>query len=906
MREEQEHADPSKLDRLAAMRNRFATDLGARLEALRHLHALLLDPDGYDPGHLAELHRQAHSLAGTAGTFGLRAIGAAARRLEQALALYLAADQPPPAAALEGIGFHLAELDELLHAAPQPSAGLDRPQQPSRRILVVEDDRAQAEAIAVRLALDDYQVEVLTDLEAFRAACAPGREPPAAVIMDIIFPEGDVAGVEAIDELRRRTLGTLPVIFVSVRDDMQTRLAAQRAGATAYLVKPLDMGALITALGRATQRGGEVPYRVLLVDDDPVVLAVHADLLEQAGMRPEGVSDPLLALQAALRLRPDCLVIDLYMPGCSGMELAGVLRADPRFLEIPIVFVSSEQDVGRQLHAMDMGGDIFLTKPVEPRQLVNAIRVRSRRTRDLRRLNDSLRQSLHESVLQRQALDRHALVSITDGAGDITYANDRFCEVSGYSRSELIGRNHRLLKSGVHPLEFYAELWATILGGRIWQGEICNRRKDGQPYWVQSTIVPYLDEAGRPYQYIAIRTDITLHKEAEAVLREAKQTAEEASRAKTAFLASMSHELRTPLNGILGYAQMLEIEEGLPLASSQREYVQEILGAGRHLLALIEDLLDIARIEAGRLHLNLAEVALATVLSECSALVQPTLARYGVTLSLEADGCESYSVHADHTRLRQVLLNLLSNAAKYNKPQGRIEVECAVCDGERIRVSVRDTGIGIAAAQREQLFTPFKRLVDPDHFVEGTGIGLAISKKLVELMGGWIDFDSEPGVGSTFWIELPLIDTGDVAQAGAATGPAGETASDSEARQTLRNVLYVDDNPENRRLMETILRGRARLMTAENGQTGLELAASQPPDLILLDIMMPGLDGFQVFERLQAQAATRAIPVFAVSADAQYEDVQRALGMGFRDYFTKPLDVRKLLAAIDTVLAAKT
>lgn len=371
----------------------------------------------------------------------------------------------------------------------------------------------------------------------------------------------------------------------------------------------------------------------------------------------------------------------------------------------------------------------------------------------------TLEETMEELEAQKFALDQHSIVAITDPAGKIVYANDRFCEVSQYSREELLGQDHRLLNSGYHPHEFFNRMWATIARGEVWRGEIRNRKKDGSFYWVDTTIVPFLDAARKPYQYVVIRTDITASKRAGQELLRAKEEAEQANRAKSEFLSRMSHELRTPLNAILGFAQLMEYE---PLSPSQSASVKHIIRAGWHQLALVNEVLDLARIEAGRMQLHRERVMLAQAVQECIDLVSPLSSERRLKIENHVPACGECFVWADPTRLKQVLINLLSNAIKYNREGGTITLTCQHSAPGRQRVSVTDTGPGIPADKLDELFVPFNRLDADKSQIQGTGVGLAVAKRLVELMGGEIGVESRLDEGSTFWLDLPEHGSDDV------------------------------------------------------------------------------------------------------------------------------------------------
>ena len=358
---------------------------------------------------------------------------------------------------------------------------------------------------------------------------------------------------------------------------------------------------------------------------------------------------------------------------------------------------------------------------------------------------------------QKFALDQHAIVSITDTNGIITYANDKFCAISGYTRPELLGRNHRVVKSGLHPAAFFRELWVTIAAGRVWRGEICNRARNGSLYWVNATIVPLLDEHGRPEQYIAIRTDITDRKAAETIVIQAKEAAEAASRAKSDFLANMSHEIRTPMNGIIG---MTDLALDSELTGEQREYLSIVKSSAESLLTIINDILDFSKIEAGKLLVEEIAFDLHRLIGETLKSLALHADEKGIELISEILPDVPRHVIGDPGRLRQILVNLLGNAVKFTE-QGeialRIEVLWSASGTVEIHLAVRDTGIGISQDKQELIFDCFAQAdSSTTRRYGGTGLGLSISRRLVELMGGRIWLDSAPGQGSTFHVALPL------------------------------------------------------------------------------------------------------------------------------------------------------
>ena len=381
--------------------------------------------------------------------------------------------------------------------------------------------------------------------------------------------------------------------------------------------------------------------------------------------------------------------------------------------------------------------------------------------------------------------------------------------------------------------------------------------------------------------------------------------AEKANRAKTDFLSSMSHELRTPLNAILGFAQLME-SGSPPPTPSQKRNLDQILKAGWYLLELINEILDLALIESGKVTLSREPVSLVEVMLECRAMIEPQAQKRGIGMTFPRFEIP-YFVKADRTRVKQVLINLLFNAIKYNKPGGAVAVECTLSPPDSIRISVRDTGAGLAPEQLAQLFQPFNRLGKEASAEEGTGIGLVVTKRLVELMGGAIGVDSAVGVGSVFWIELSLTTAPQLAVREAER--AALVRPQVPDGTPLRTLLYVEDNPANLELVEQLIARRPdlRLLSARDGNRGIEFVRAYQPEVILMDINLPGMSGIQTLKILRADPATAHIPVIALSANAMPRDIEKGLAAGFFRYLTKPIKINEFMDTLDVALKfAKT
>ena len=533
------------------------------------------------------------------------------------------------------------------------------------------------------------------------------------------------------------------------------------------------------------------------------------------------------------------------------------------------------------------------------------------------------------------------MILITSLNGCIEYVNEAYCRVSGFCSKELIGQYYRILSTTETDEIELENLWETLTSGTTWRGELLDRRKNGELYWQGVTINPILDKIGNATHYAVIMQDITERKRvedelfelnlnlekkvderaselaltnealmieilnrksSENELRNAKEAAEKANKAKSEFISRMSHELRTPLNSILGFAQLLEMGE---LQTGQRKGVRHILNSGKHLLKLINEVLDISSIEAGKLSLDIQEVNVKAAILEAIDLVMPLTLNNGIHLINESGVTGNVYVEADKKRLIQVLVNLLNNAIKYNRKEGRVIVSAfklkneLADSGKILRIEIADTGIGIDSEKISRLFIPFERIDHNDSAIEGTGLGLSIAKELITNMGGKIGVESVLDEGSTFWIEIPYSREIDSANSDETVRKDENDVIKIIQKST---ILYVEDNVSNIELLEDTIvahRPEIKILNDTKGNQSIVLAEQHQPDLVLINAETTGLDVFQLLRELKNNRKTKLIPVVLVSEDIEADKIRDYLKKGVDNVLLKPLNAQVLLNEID-------
>ena len=688
-----------------------------------------------------------------------------------------------------------------------------------------------------------------------------------------------------------------------------------------------------------------LPVDILIAEDSPTQARRLQHILEQHGYRVSHEANGRLALEAAQRHKPALIISDVVMPEMDGYELCRRVKTEG-LGDVPVILVTTLSDPGDVIRGLECRADNFILKPYDEEYLLSRVqfvlmnRV-MRQTEQGGLAVDIFFNGQRHTITADRLQILNLLLSTYDAAiqrnKELTRTQEELRKTEGFLNSlfehipmplavksaselryvrlnraveELVGQR-RSAMLGKTPAEVFGEAQGAILSSAdrqvleslslVERAETPLQTPSGTRT-LHTRSVAIVDEQGTPEYVLTIGEDITARKDSERALAAAKQEAERANRAKSDFLSRMSHDLRTPLNAILGFAQLLDTEE---LSAEHHDSVRHILKGGAYLLDLINEVLDLARIEAGHLSLSPEPVAVSDIVGHAVALIRPLAAQRGITLN---DGvtaaCDARHVRADRQRLNQILMNLLSNAVKYNRAGGHVHVTCDDVPEGRLRIKVTDTGAGIPAEQVTLLFQPFERLSAAETGVEGTGLGLALSKALAEAMGGDLGVASEVGQGSTFWVELAGTDA--PAEPEVPTRARPDASAPDAA--VIGTVLYIEDNLSNQRLMERLLGRRpgVRLVGAATGQAGLDAAGAEAPDLILLDLHLPDLPGDEVLRRLREDVRTRAIPVAMLSADATPAQARRLLAAGATAYLTKPIDINQVLRLLDDKLEERS
>ena len=829
------------------------------------------------------------------------------------------------------LGLLVARARALTQADASGGVGL------GRRVLVIDDSVTFRDELRQSLEGAGYHVrEAATGEEGLALAAA---DRPDAVVVDGILPGID--GATVVRRLKSDTaLRSTPCLLLTGAEGTNDGLRALEAGADAYVRKSEDLGAILVRLAAllrgAIATGGETspsllgPKRLLAVDDSITYLQELGSQLRREGYHVVMASSGEEALELLAARPVDGILLDLVMPGLSGQDTCKRIKQRAEWRDIPLIMLTARDDRDAMIEGINAGADDYIAKSADFDVLKARLRAQLRRKYfedENRRIREKLvrreteatareqgeaeQKKLDQRLRDQQFYTRSLIESnidalmTTDPLGIITDVNKQMEALTGCTRDELIGAPSK--NYFTDPERAEAAIKLVLREKKVTDYELTARARDGKKTEVSYNATTFYDRDRTLQGVLAIARDVTERKRNEQALQEtntelasAKSAAEEANLAKSDFLSSMSHELRSPLNAILGFAQLMELASPLP-TDSQKESIAQILQAGWHLLKLINEILDLSVIESGKVSLSTESVSLAEVMSECQAMMEPQAQQLGIGMTFPRFD-NPFFVSADRTRLKQIVINLLSNAIKYNKEQGTVVVDCTTSTPGFTRISVKDTGAGLSPEKLAQLFQPFNRLGQEAGGVAGTGIGLVVTKRLAELMGGVLGVESTAGEGSVFWCELIscaapelVVESGEAATVDRPPVPAG-------ARP--RTLLYVEDNPANMKLVEQLIARRPdmRLLTAVNGTLGIEVARTTRPTVILMDINLPGISGVEALKVLRIDPATAHIPVVALSANAMPRDIEMGLDAGFFRYLTKPIKIKEFMDTLNTAL----
>jgi PAS domain S-box-containing protein len=691
----------------------------------------------------------------------------------------------------------------------------------------------------------------------------------------------------------------LALLFVRVQGAIALRNAEQVALMEAPLLKS---GALQDAIFNsanfssiATDAQGVI--QIFNVGAERMLGYAATDVVDK--LTPANISDARELITRAAALSAE--LGDAIRPGFEALvykALRGIediyeltyIRADGTRFPALVSVTALRDAAGKVIGYLLIGTDNTVRKQVEAQQALL-----DQRLRDQQFYTRSLIESNIDPLIT------------TDPRGIISDVNQQMELLTGCTRDELIGAPFK--NYFTEPERAEEAINRVLRESKVTNYELTALARDGKQTVVSYNATTFHDRDRKLQGVFAAARDVTERKHFEHALQEtndelesARAGAEKANRAKSEFLSSMSHELRTPLNAVLGFAQLMASEVPAPAAHQQRS-IDQILKGGWYLLRLINEILDLAMIESGKVTMSQESMSLTDVLQDCKGMIEPQAAKRGIQLTFPKFDNVFY-VHADRTRIKQVMINLLSNAIKYNSNGGAVIVQCVVSGNDRVRISVKDTGAGLSPHQLTQLFQPFNRIGREDSVEEGTGIGLVVTKQLVELMGGQIGVESSVGVGTVFWVEFAVADTPALALENIDEVSLERRPSAARALGDQPTLLYVEDNPANLALVEQLMarRGDLKLLTAIDGCLGIELARAYLPDVILMDINLPGISGYGALKILQDDPATAHIPVLALSANAVPRDIEKGLEAGFFRYLTKPIRVREFMDALDVAL----
>ena len=808
------------------------------------------------------------------------------------------------------------------------------------RILIADDSITVRMDLGEALELAGFDTVLCADIHSAKEALA--HERVALVVLDILLSDG--RGQDFFEALRQSPASAqIPVLLLSTHEEFKSRMPQIDAGPAVFVGKPYQLEEVVKqaqALTQVSVQEADVDAktspsvlgakRLLAVDDSVTYLQELASQLREEDYVVIMASSGEEALACLATEQVDGILLDLIMPGLSGQDACKLIKQRAKWRDIPLIMLTAHDDRDAMIECINAGADDYIAKSADFEVLKVRLRAHLRRkhfedenhrfreklvrgeTEATARIQIEAEQLKLDQRLRDQQFYTRSLIEsnidalmTTDPAGIITDVNKQMEALTGSTRDELIGSPFKSYFTD--PARAEAGIKLVLSDKKVTDYELTARARDGKQTLVSYNATTFHDRDRTLQGVFGVARDVTERKRFEQALQEtnvelesAKSAAEKANLAKSDFLSGMSHELRSPLNAILGFAQLMDTASPPP-SDLQKESITQILQAGWHLLKLINEILDLSVVESGKVSLSLEPVGLSEVLLECQTMMEAQAQHRGIVMTFPQFEQPRF-VWADQTRLKQIVINLLSNAIKYNQANGHVTVDCTVKSADCIRLSFKDTGAGLSPEKIAQLFQPFNRLGQETGIVAGTGIGLVVTKQLVELMDGVMGVDSTVGQGSVFWVELRSTPAPEIKVI--TPEPAAPKLVMKPIDTPQKILLYIEDNPANMRLVERLIERRTdiKLLKAVDGLQGIALARASLPDVILMDINLPGISGIDALKVLREDVTTAHIPVVAISANAMSRDIEVGRQLGFFRYLTKPIVVEEFMSTLDLAL----
>jgi len=786
-------------------------------------------------------------------------------------------------------------------------------------ILIVDDRKEFRTLFKSLLKVSDFNADVSEAEDEKSALTILGQKKFDCVILDYLLD--DSIGLDVLRQIKS-IQPDLPVLMISSYDKSVVEKEVLKVGADAFLSKDeLSLETLTQALIKilpkkssasdASAFAGLEGMKILLVDDTPQNLDVLRKTLGNKGLNISIAPNGKIALKLVSIDPPDLILLDVMMPVMDGFETCRELKKNDRRKNIPVIFITALTREEDFVKGFSLGAVDYISKPFRTEEVLARVNTHLRTSKLLKAkdllINQVAKKEIHLSVLMDSMLDGLIVIGRNRVIRSLNPAAER---IFGSSSYDVIGKSFECLIPSADSGELqkyfgdHPSSQNSHSRGQNFEVEGVDKNGSKIPLELAISKIHFSPEENSQkiefeQLFVALVRDISQRLDSEKQLVVARETAEKANKAKSEFLAKMSHELRTPLNSIMGFSQLLIMDPALAKNTVPVENATRIYKSGKHLLDLINEILDLARIEAGRIKFSMEPVEVSSLIEELVALNRPIADAHRVRLINE--GVKPVHCLVDRSRLNQVLLNLVSNAIKYNIEGGTVTFSIKK-NGKKLRINVADTGPGISEEMQASIFLPFNRLEADKTEIIGTGIGLSIAKELIELMNGTIGVDSTAKKGCTFYVELDVLEA-----------PAEKKIS--SIRQSIPvvsrkkagkkyTVLYIEDNPSNLHLMQQTLSisGNFNLISAPQAEMGIDLAKTHDVDLILMDINLPGMDGVTTMKILRRIEKTRKLPILAVSANALEKDIKAYLDAGFTDYIVTHINIPQFLEKIEALL----